>query len=164
MSFARPTAIALSPRPPFLRGKGERMVFLKICIPGYSDGFARMDNAMNPKKPLAIPLGRPIAIPPSSQDLSPRPPFLRGKGERMAFLKVCIQGCFDGFERMEHAMKIQKPLHTIPRKTHRHSPFLLGRGPGGRSPSHPPPPSVVGTGPRACPHIRRYRSHRHFTT
>ncbi len=49
---------------------------------------------------------------------------LRGKGERMAFLKVCIQGCFDGFGRMEHAMQIQKPLHTIPRKTFRHSPFL----------------------------------------
>ena len=46
----------------------------------------------------------------------------------MAFLKVCIQGCFDGFGRMDHAMKIQKPLHTIPRKTSRHSPFLAGTG------------------------------------
>ena len=26
----RPTAIDLSPRPPFLRGKGERMAFLKV--------------------------------------------------------------------------------------------------------------------------------------
>ena len=33
----------------------------------------------------------------SNEDLSPRPPFLRGKGEQ-GFLKVCIHSCFDGFE------------------------------------------------------------------
>ena len=32
------------------------MAFLKVCIPSCFDGFARMDNAMNPKKPIAIPL------------------------------------------------------------------------------------------------------------
>ena len=41
-----------------LQGKGERMAFLKVCIHGYSDSFGRMDNAMNPKKPIAIPLSR----------------------------------------------------------------------------------------------------------
>ena len=56
----------LSPRPPFLRGKGERMAFLKGCIPSCFDGFARMDNAMNPKKALAIPLAKPLTVPPSS--------------------------------------------------------------------------------------------------
>ena len=44
----------------------------------------------------------------------------------MAFLEVCIPSCFDGFERMDHAMKPQKPLAQIPRKTARHSPFFLG--------------------------------------
>ncbi len=34
------------------------MAFLKVCIQGYSDGFGRMDHAMNPKNPLAIPLSR----------------------------------------------------------------------------------------------------------
>ena len=64
----RPAAIDLSPRPPFLRGKGERMAFLKVCIHGCFDGFGRMDHAMNPKKPLAIPLAKPLTVPPSSQE------------------------------------------------------------------------------------------------
>ncbi len=38
---------------------------------------------------------------------------LRGKGERMAFLKVCIQGCFDGFGRLDHAMK-KRPIPPAP--------------------------------------------------
>ena len=41
------------------------MAFLKVCIPSCFDGFERMDHAMNPKKLLAIPLGKPLAIPPS---------------------------------------------------------------------------------------------------
>ena len=45
----------------------------------------------------------------------------------MAFLKGCIQGCFDGFGRMEHAMKIQTS-RAIPRNPSRHSPFLAGTG------------------------------------
>ena len=40
------------------------MVFLKVCIQACFDDFERMDHAMNPKKPIAIPLGRPLAIPP----------------------------------------------------------------------------------------------------
>ena len=70
------------------------MAFLKVCIQGCFDGFERTDHAIETQTPHAQSLGRPIAIPPSSQDLSPRPPFLRGKGERMAFLKVCIPGLF----------------------------------------------------------------------
>ena len=38
-----------------LQGKGERVVFLKVCIHACSDGFERMDRVMNPKKPLAVP-------------------------------------------------------------------------------------------------------------
>ncbi len=58
----------LSPRPPFLRGKGERMAFLKVCIPGCFDGFARMDHAMKIQTPLAQSLGKPLTVPPSSQE------------------------------------------------------------------------------------------------
>ena len=61
-------------------------------------------------------------------DLSPRPPFLRGKGERMAFLKVCIHGCFDGFGRMDNAMNPKKPIAYSPRTTAHSSPFLAGTG------------------------------------
>ena len=46
------------------------MAFLKVCIQGYFGGFERMDNAMNPKKPLAILLGRPI-IPLTINDVVP---------------------------------------------------------------------------------------------
>ena len=82
------------------------MAFLKVCIPGYSDGFGRMDHAMEM---------RPI----------PPAPFPTRKGERMAFLKVCIQGYSDGVARIDHAMNPKKPIAI--------SPFLVGRGPGGRS-------------------------------
>ena len=86
------------------------MAFLKGCIQGCFDGFGRMDHAIETQTPLAQSLAQPLAIPPSSQDLSPRPPFLQGKGERVAFLKVCIQGCFDGFGRMDHAIETQPSL------------------------------------------------------
>ena len=42
--------------------------------------------------------------------------------------------------------------HTSPPPLYRSHPLC---------PSHPPPPSVVGTGPCACPYLYRYRSHRH---
>ena len=50
-----------------LRGKGERMAFLKVCIQGCFDGFGRMDHAIEPQTPLAQSLAQPLAIPPSSQ-------------------------------------------------------------------------------------------------
>ena len=43
----------------------------------------------------------------------------------MAFLKVCLPSCFDGFERMNHAMKNQTPLAYSPRKTAHSSPLAL---------------------------------------
>ena len=49
-----------------LRGKGERMAFLKVCIQGCFDGFGRMDHAIEPQTPLAQSLAKPFAIPPSS--------------------------------------------------------------------------------------------------
>ena len=56
------------------------MAFLKVCIQGYSDGFERMDHAMNPKNRSPFPpssqeggqgvgpnpLAKPLTIPPSS--------------------------------------------------------------------------------------------------
>ena len=40
------------------------MAFLKVCIHGCSDGFERMDNAIETQTPLAQALARPIAISP----------------------------------------------------------------------------------------------------
>ena len=53
----------LSPRPLSYEERGAHG-FLTVCIPGYSDGFGRIDHAMNPKKPLAIPLAKPLTVPP----------------------------------------------------------------------------------------------------
>ena len=104
-----------------LRGKGERMAFLKGCIPGCFDGFARMDNAMNPKKTARhSPRKTAHSSPFLAGPIPPAPVIrfahcrlrlcLRGKGERMAFLKVCIPSCFDGFARMDNAMNPKKPI------------------------------------------------------
>ena len=58
--------------------KGGAQGFLKVCIPGCSDGFARMDNAMKIQPPIAQSLGRPLAIP-LAKPLTV-PPFLAGTG------------------------------------------------------------------------------------
>ena len=55
------------PGPLSYKEKGERMAFLKVCLPGCFDGFTRMDHAIEPKKPLEQSLARPITVPPSSQ-------------------------------------------------------------------------------------------------
>ena len=41
----------------------------------------------------------------------------------MAFLKVCIPSCSDGFERMDHAMETRTSLAQPPHKPYRHSPL-----------------------------------------
>ena len=68
----------LSPRPPLFASlivgyacayeEGGAHGFLKVCIPGYSDGFERMDHTIETQIPLAIPLAKPITVPPSSQE------------------------------------------------------------------------------------------------
>ena len=68
----------------------------------------------------------------------PPAPFPTRKGGAHGFLKVCIPSCSDGFERMDHAMNLKKTSRHSPRKTAHRSPFLLGRGLGGRSPSEQP--------------------------
>ena len=52
------------PRPLSYEERGAHG-FLTVCISGCFDGFARMDHAMNPQKPLAIPLAKPLTVPPS---------------------------------------------------------------------------------------------------
>ena len=37
--------------------------FLTVCLPGCSDGFARMDHAIETQIPSYNPLAKPIAIP-----------------------------------------------------------------------------------------------------
>ena len=59
------------------------------------------------------------ALPP--QTYPPGPLSYKERGERMAFLKGCIQACFDGFGRMDHAMKSKN-----------RSPFPLPRRKGAR--------------------------------
>ena len=80
------------------------MAFLKGCIPGYSDGFARMDHAMEPQKPIAQSLAKPLTVPPSSQEGG------QGVGPN---LKDCIPGYSDGFARMDHAMEM-RPIPPAP--------------------------------------------------
>ena len=96
---------------------------------------------MNPKKPIAQSLAKPLTVPPSSQEggqgvgpphktYPPGPLFLQGKGERMAFLKGCIPGYSDGFARMDHAMEM-RPIPPAPfpaRKRGAHG-FLEGLSP-----------------------------------
>ena len=53
----------------------------------------------------------------------PPAPFPTRKGGAHDRLKVCLPGCSDGFERMDHAIETQTPLVQSPRKTHRHSPL-----------------------------------------
>ena len=52
------------PPAPFLRGKGSKAP-LMASRDGYSDGFERMDHAIETQTPLAQSLAKPIAIPPS---------------------------------------------------------------------------------------------------
>ena len=56
----------LSPGP-FPTRKGERMAFLKVCIPSCFDGFGRMDHAIETQTPSYNPLAKPLTVPPSSQ-------------------------------------------------------------------------------------------------
>jgi len=40
------------------------MAFLKVCIPGCSDGFERLEHAIETQTPFGNPLTKPLAIPP----------------------------------------------------------------------------------------------------
>ena len=44
----------------------------------------------------------------------PPAPFPTRKGGAHGFLTVCIPSCFDGFERMDHAIETQTPLAIPP--------------------------------------------------
>ena len=78
------------------------------------------DYPTPPHRRFVLPLRCVLRMPYRHSPIPPAPVIrfahcrlrlcLQGKGERMAFLKVCIQGCFDGFERMEHAIEPQTPL------------------------------------------------------
>ena len=46
----------------------------------------------------------------------------------MAFLKVCIPGCSDGFERLEHAIETQTPSRNSLAKPILVPLFLAGTG------------------------------------